>query len=88
MLSRPTGRRNFWTDTSDLFVPEEMVVDLLSADQVFELLESGEGSVLENFGSHIDPLEEIVQLFCSSPGTLSFLGVPRRPMDNNIVEVW
>ena len=45
-----------------------MVVDLLSADQVFELLESGEGSVLENFGSHIDPLEEIVQLFCSSPG--------------------
>ena len=54
-----------------LLLPEELVVNLFSADQEFKLFEPCKSAVLENFRRHVNSLEQFVKLLRAS------LRVPR-----------
>jgi hypothetical protein len=48
--------------------PEEVIVDLTSADEILQLFETGETAPIEDIRCHLDLFEEIVQLPRAAPG--------------------
>src|SRR5260370_39401885 len=57
-----------WSAKSALFSPEKSVVNLPRSQQILQLLQACKGAVLEDFGLHVNPLEQIVKLFRPAPG--------------------
>ena len=49
---------------SESGLPKKVVVDLLSADEVLELLETGESTGLEILLGEVNLLEQFVELLC------------------------
>ena len=59
-MAGPPSRRSL--------LPKELLVNLLCADQIFKLLETREGPVLEEFRGHVNPLEQFAKLLRAAPG--------------------
>src|SRR5882724_4495347 len=57
-----------WSARSALFSPEKTVVNLPRSQQILQLLQACKGAVLEDFGLHVNPLEQIVKLLRPAPG--------------------
>src|SRR4029453_8451096 len=46
--------------------PKELRIDLLRPYQVFQLFEARKRPVFEDLFRHVNPLEQIIELFCSA----------------------
>ena len=53
--------------------PEEVIVDLTSADEILQLFETSKTPPIEDIGCHLDLFEKIVQLLRAAPGIPSTL---------------
>ena len=53
------GKITLRHDLSRAISPKEVLIDLLRADQVFELFYAGKTARVKDLGSHIDPLKNI-----------------------------
>jgi hypothetical protein len=68
LLAVPLSVKTFLSlgATPILTHPEELGVDLLRLYQVFQLLEARKRPVFKDLFCHVNPLEQIIKLFCSA----------------------
>jgi hypothetical protein len=72
-LSRPAVIQTCLSSSATpiLIRPEELRIGLLGSYQVFQLFEAHKRPVFKDLFRHVNPLEQIIKLFCSAAGVSS-----------------
>jgi len=73
LWSAPLSFKNFLSSSAAPIIirPEELAVNLLRPYQVFQLFEAHKRPVFKDLFRHVNPLEQIIKLFCSAAGVPS-----------------